>query len=163
VYKKSARKVRNKSSNVKHLPNDWNISLKKNWLEIKQRNANGMVANDNIDVYKKAKHVLDVCFRVHVWAIRVVSHKIYIFFPNHLQTFFPGAVFVRKAIIYYLKKPRISFVTRNWCIKCGEIIRFDAVKRWKECEFKLPKIVLSFEYSHMIEITTRIGSGTISL
>jgi hypothetical protein len=35
------------------------------------------VSKDYIDiVYKKAKHTLNVCFRVLVWAIRMVSHKI---------------------------------------------------------------------------------------
>jgi hypothetical protein len=52
------------------------------------RNANGLledlVSKDYIDiVYKKAKHTFNVCFRVLVWAIKMVSHKIYILFPNH--------------------------------------------------------------------------------
>jgi hypothetical protein len=33
-------------------------------------------------VYKKAKHALNICIRVLVWAIRMVSHRIYLLFPN---------------------------------------------------------------------------------
>jgi hypothetical protein len=58
------------------------ISLPKGGTISAHRNANGLledlVSKDYIDiVYKKAKHGLNVCFRVLVWAIRVVSQKIF--------------------------------------------------------------------------------------
>jgi hypothetical protein len=52
------------------------------------------------------KYSLNVYFRVFVWALRVVSHKIPILFENQYKFVhvFPGTVFVLKANISYLGK-----------------------------------------------------------
>ena len=62
-----------------------------------------MVSKDYINIiYKKLKHALNIYFGVLVWAIRVVSDKRCILFPNDQKLVFSGAVFVQKAIINYL-------------------------------------------------------------
>jgi hypothetical protein len=51
-------------------------------------NTNGLMedllSKEYIDiVYKKAKHTLNICFRVPVRAIKMVSHKKSTLFPDH--------------------------------------------------------------------------------
>jgi hypothetical protein len=82
------------SCNIFFLTNSASYEYIRESLPIKEHssyhgNANGLledlVAKDYIlDIfYKKPKHTLNVWFRVLVWAIRVISHKICILFPNH--------------------------------------------------------------------------------
>jgi hypothetical protein len=47
-------------------------------------------------VFKKAKHTLNVCFRVLIWGIRMVPHRVCILFPNYKNFVFPGVIFVLK-------------------------------------------------------------------
>jgi hypothetical protein len=116
-------------------------------------------------VYKKAKHTLNVCFRVLVWAIRILSPKICILFPNHYKFVFPGAIFVlKKTIIYDLKKPGFQFVVRNCFIKCGEIICFDAaeVRKIMGHIFFLFYFFRVLKNPHLIDTTFGICCRTVS-
>jgi hypothetical protein len=63
---------------ARHLEGNRSAPLTWHWL------LEDIVSKDYNDiVYKKVKHTLNVCFRVLSWAIKFVSYKICILFPNH--------------------------------------------------------------------------------
>jgi hypothetical protein len=92
-----------------------------------------------------------------------VSQNVYLV-SQSLEICISGCHFCLKTIIYNLKSPSFEFIVRNCCLKCGKIVRFDAVNFEKLRDFEISKSSFGvFENLHLIDTTSGICRGTVFL